>query len=133
MRLTLTLMRKPFLHFGYNRAVSKVLRFLSLKPIKAVEFQLDPFTGNVKSIREAMRYLQGVKILRTNPTIEFRAKVVDDRSEPSLRAKFADGKQYLIKTTNLSGLEVMEQMDRLVQMREPRTAEQIRPARVRGK
>lgn len=75
MRLSAVLqMRKPFLQNGYMRAVSKVMRLLTLKPIKEVEFQFDPFTGNIRSARQAMIYLLGEKIQRTNPTIDIRTK-----------------------------------------------------------
>ena len=119
MHITQTLLRKPHLPFGYTRAVAKVLRLLTLKPIKEFHFQFDPFTGNAQSLREVMFMLQTKKILRTNPQAEFKAIVVDDRSEPTIRTKFADGQQYLIKSKNLSGLEIMEQLDRLAQVNRP--------------
>ncbi|GAV03975.1 hypothetical protein RvY_14328 [Ramazzottius varieornatus] len=132
MRLT-PLLNKPTLRHGYERAVSKVLKLISLKPINEIQFTVDPFTMNIKSARESMTYLSADKVLESNPRLEVRTKVVDDRSEPTMLATFADGKKYLFKTANLTGLEIMEQLDRLSLLREPRNMALIKPPRTRGK
>ena len=132
MRLT-SLLNKPLLRNGYERAVAKVMRLMSLKPINEIHFTFDPFTMNIKSAREAMMFLSSEKLLESNPRMEVRTKVVDDRSEPTMLTTFADGQKYLFRTANLSGLEIMEQLDRLSLLREPRRLELIHPPRTRGK
>lgn len=132
MRLSLVRL-KPYLPGGYGRRIAKLIRLMNLKPITDLHFQFDPFTRNTDSAREALFHLSAEKVQLSNPLIQIKTTVVDDRSPPLLRANFADGGIYLIKTGNMSGVEVLEQVDRLVQLREKRTFAQSRLPRQRGK
>ncbi|XP_055328318.1 uncharacterized protein LOC129581342 [Paramacrobiotus metropolitanus] len=133
MHLGSVLMR-PMVETGYARRIAKLVRIINLKPVDELHFQFDPFfDGKVESIREALRQVSAEKIQRSNPRIDIKTTIVDDRSQPFMRAKFADGGIYKIKTANLTGVQILEQLDRLILQREPRTWEQTRLPRSRGK
>ncbi|BES92348.1 unnamed protein product [Nesidiocoris tenuis] len=93
---------------GLLSAVSKELRTLSLKPVKRVIFQFDPFHEKVEQTRLLMYYLNSKRVNKTNLQCVLRSNVVCDRSDPLVTFKLVSGHDVVFKSKNLSLLEMLK-------------------------
>ncbi|CAL8074018.1 unnamed protein product [Orchesella dallaii] len=105
------LVRKPTGIF--NVIISEVKR-VSLQPVQRVTYTFDPFHENAKTVRDLMFILSFPKIRETNYKCAFKTNVVCDRSEGSVECKLENGKSVLFKTGNLTTLEILQQLNKVV-------------------
>nr|KAG5688775.1 hypothetical protein BaRGS_030644 [Batillaria attramentaria] len=80
-----------------HRSISKLLKSYHLRPVKAMKFSFDPYAGNVD--------------------------VKSDRSDPVMDVTFADGHKLLMKTANLSTLEILDRLWRFCDAKDPKKDE----------
>lgn len=69
---------------------------LSLRNIKRLEVQFDPFHPNASSIRTFYAGVTTKKRLKTNPECVFRAQIVDDNSDPLITVQFKDDHKLIL-------------------------------------
>jgi len=110
---------------GIQSAIAKETRALSLKPVKRIVFQFDPFVEGSKQIRDFMFSIQCSKLIKTNPACVLKTNVVCDRSDPSVAFTLENGSSVLFKAKNLSTLEMFQLYNKhitsLVPKEEPTT------------
>jgi len=99
---------------GLQGAISLQLGLVDLRPVSRVTYTFDPFHPRVEDFRNLMFYLSSPKIRETNHKCVFKTEVVSDRSNPEIHCKLENGKQLLFKTENLSALEILEQLNRIL-------------------
>lgn len=93
---------------GIVSAVVKELSRFSLLPCEKVTVQFNPFHEKAKEIRHFLHYISSRKYTSTNPACSLKAKVVSDSSEPNVTFNFPSGKYMVIKTTNLTTLDILK-------------------------
>ncbi|XP_054269335.1 39S ribosomal protein L53, mitochondrial-like [Macrosteles quadrilineatus] len=91
---------------GITSAIAKETRKLSLKPVKRIVFQFDPFVEESKHTRDFMYYLQSKKVIKTNPNCVVKSNVLCDRGDPSIAFNLENGSSVLFKAKHLSTLEM---------------------------
>ena len=90
-------------HYGYlpyegRRPNNKTEKFqntaqikaIDLKPVKRIQFQVDPLHRRSSSIRQLMTIISDEKVSRTGPKTAINYKFVSDRSEPKVTLTFHD-------------------------------------------
>ncbi|XP_011311399.1 39S ribosomal protein L53, mitochondrial [Fopius arisanus] len=95
-------------YLGPIAAVVKQLKIMSLKPVKTITVQFDPFYKNVKETRQFLHYISGPKILRTNLTCNLKTNIVCDRSEPTVTCDLTNGEKVLFKCQNLETIDILK-------------------------
>ena len=75
--------KDSFVHRGQIKAIN-------LKPVKRIQFLVDPLHRRSGSIRQLMTILSNEKITRTGPKTAINYKFVSDRSEPKVTLTFHD-------------------------------------------
>lgn len=68
----------------------------SLKNIKRLDVQFNPFHPNANSARIFYFRVTTKKYLKTNPECITRAQVVDDNSDPSVTVQFKDDHKLIL-------------------------------------
>ncbi|XP_015114290.1 39S ribosomal protein L53, mitochondrial [Diachasma alloeum] len=89
-------------------AISKQLKMMSLKPVKTITVQFDPFYEKIKETRQFLHYISGPKILRTNLTCNLKTNIVGDRSEPTVTCDLTNGEKVLFKCKNLEAIDILK-------------------------
>lgn len=74
----------------------KELLGYSLKDIRRLEVQFDPFHPNAASIREFWFGITDRKALKTNPQVVTKTKIVCDRSNPLVTVYFNDSHKLVL-------------------------------------
>jgi len=90
-------------HFGYlpyegrfpNDKTEKFqqkaqIKAINLKPVKRIQFQVDPLHRRSSSIRQLMTVISDEKVKATGPKTAINYKFVSDRSEPKVTLTFHD-------------------------------------------
>ena len=99
-------------HFGYLPFEGRVpndrteefqqkaqIRAINLKPVKRMQFQVDPLHRRSSSIRQLMTIISDEKITRTGPKTAINYKFVSDRSEPKVTLTFHDDAELKVPGT----------------------------------
>ncbi|XP_015587117.1 39S ribosomal protein L53, mitochondrial [Cephus cinctus] len=97
---------------GLISAIGKQLKTINLKPLKKITVQFDPFYNNIKDTRQFLFYLSTPKILGTNLYCALKTNIVCDRSEPTITFDLVSGDKIVIKSANLSTLELLQQYNK---------------------
>ena len=90
-------------HYGYlpyegrfpnnkteNYVNKEQIKAINLKPVKRIQFQVDPLHSRSGSIRQLMTLITNEKVSRTGPKTAITHKFVSDRSEPTVTLTFHD-------------------------------------------
>ena len=90
-------------HYGYlphegrfpnnkteNYVNKEQIKAINLKPVKRIQFQVDPLHPRSGSIRQLMTLITNEKVSRTGPKTAITHKFVSDRSEPTVTLTFHD-------------------------------------------
>ncbi|KZC11541.1 PREDICTED: 39S ribosomal protein L53, mitochondrial [Dufourea novaeangliae] len=93
---------------GVISAIAKHLRKLSLKPVKSISIKFDPFGDNALQTRDFFFHITTPKIIATNPRCSVKPQIVSDLSEPLVTFKLLSGDSVVIKSTNLTSLNILE-------------------------
>ena len=88
-------------HYGYlphegrfpnnkteNYVNKEQIKAINLKPVKRIQFQVDPLHPRSGSIRQLMTLITDEKVSRTGPKTAITHKFVSDRSEPTVTLTF---------------------------------------------
>ncbi|KAG7198080.1 hypothetical protein KM043_018248 [Ampulex compressa] len=110
---------------GIISAIAKQLRILNLKPVKRVVVQFDPFHEQAKETRDFLFHISGAKIAATNPNCIIKTNILCDRSEPTITFNLESGDKVLVKSTNLSSLNILEIYNKHVTSLIPPSPEEI--------
>ena len=99
-------------HFGYLPFEGRVpnnrteefqqkaqIKAINLKPVKRMQFQVDPLHRRSSSIRQLMTIISDEKITRTGPKTAINYKFVSDRSEPKVTLTFHDDAELKVPGT----------------------------------
>ncbi|XP_068085656.1 large ribosomal subunit protein mL53 isoform X2 [Anabrus simplex] len=92
---------------GLISAIAKQLRSITLKPIKKLTITFDPFDSNGNHTR-FLFYISSQKILSTNPSCKVKTDIVCNRAEPSVFCSLVNGESVLLKSGNLTALELLQ-------------------------
>ncbi|KAK6167717.1 hypothetical protein SNE40_021681 [Patella caerulea] len=92
------------------RRVGIIMETFHLRPVKSMKFTFDPFTTNVRSIRELLHMVHSPKVVATNDMVALRVDVKSNQCEPVVDVDFADGEKLLLKTKNLTTMEMLEKL-----------------------
>lgn len=93
----------------------KTLAGYSLKNIKQLEVQFDPFHPNALNVREFWAGITDYKQLKTNPQVATRTKIVSDGSDPLVTVHFLDNHKLVLNGKHMESghfLELIEQFGR---------------------
>jgi len=116
-------------HFGYLPFEGRVpndrteqfqqraqIKAINLKPVKRMQFQVDPLHRRSSSIRQLMTIISDEKITRTGPKTAINYKFVSDRSEPKVTLTFHDDAELkaVINMAYLTEHEAIYHMNKLV-------------------
>lgn len=112
-----TLFKKPC--DPVAKATYELLKEFHLKGIKRIEVKFDPFHSSVKSIRDFIFHLSSPRIRQTNIKCVFKTSVVNDRSEPTALVTVDSGHKYLLKTENLTSLEIIQEFYKILTKHSP--------------
>lgn len=93
---------------GVISAIIKELSRFSLLPCEKITVQFNPFHEKAKDVRHFLHYISARKYVQTNPACSITAKVVCDNSEPNVTFNFPSGKYMVIKTANLTTLDILK-------------------------
>uniref|UniRef100_A0A1B6EMK7 Large ribosomal subunit protein mL53 n=1 Tax=Cuerna arida TaxID=1464854 RepID=A0A1B6EMK7_9HEMI len=93
---------------GVMSAISKETKNLSLKPVKRIVFQFDPFVEESVHTRNFLFNLTKKSLIKTNPNLIVKTNVVCDRSDPSVTFSLENGSSVLFKAKNLTTLEMFQ-------------------------
>uniref|UniRef100_A0A1B6LTP7 Large ribosomal subunit protein mL53 n=1 Tax=Graphocephala atropunctata TaxID=36148 RepID=A0A1B6LTP7_9HEMI len=93
---------------GVIGAIAKEARTLSLKPVKRIVFQFDPFVEESVHTRNFLFNLTRKSLIKTNPSCVLKTNVVCDRSGPSVTFSLENGSSVLFKAKNLTTLEMFQ-------------------------
>ena len=90
-------------HYGYlpyegrfpnnkteNYVNKEQIKAINLKPVKRIQFLVDPLHPRSGSIRQLMTLITNEKVSRTGPKTAITHKFVSDRSEPTVTLTFHD-------------------------------------------
>lgn len=75
--------------------ISELFGF-SLKNIKKLEAQFDPFHPNAPNVREFWAGVTDKKALKTNPECVVKTQIVSDRSDPLITIQFKDNHRLVL-------------------------------------
>ncbi|XP_033731427.1 39S ribosomal protein L53, mitochondrial-like [Pecten maximus] len=106
-----------------NRAIAGILKNFQLRPVKKLLFKFDPYSSDVRAIREVMFALHADKILSTNVNCVPKVEVMSDQSEPEMKVDFSDGQNVLFKTTNLTSLDILLKLHQMCTEKDPKKME----------
>ena len=73
-----------------NYVNKEQIKAINLKPVKRIQFQVDPLHPRSGSIRQLMTLITDEKVSRTGPKTAITHKFVSDRSEPTVTLTFHD-------------------------------------------
>jgi len=92
------------------------IKAINLKPVKRMQFQVDPLHRRSSSIRQLMTIISDEKITRTGPKTAINYKFVSDRSEPKVTLTFHDDAELkaVINMAYLTEHEAIYHMNKLV-------------------
>ncbi|XP_063993085.1 large ribosomal subunit protein mL53 [Diachasmimorpha longicaudata] len=93
---------------GPLAAISKQLKLMTLKPVKTITVQFDPFYEKIKETRQFLCYISGRKVQRTNLGCNVKTNIVGDRSEPLVTCDLTNGEKVLFKCQNLEALDILK-------------------------
>ncbi|KAK7091687.1 large ribosomal subunit protein mL53-like [Littorina saxatilis] len=106
-----------------QRGIAKLLKSYHLRAVKSMKFTFDPYGSNVRSIREVLYQMHFPKIVSTNPGALLKVDIKSDRTEPCMDVSFVDGHRLLMKTGNLSTLEVLDHLWEFIDTKDPKKDE----------
>jgi len=113
---------------GLISAILKQARHTNYGAASKLTFAFDPFFEHpsaVKQIRTAQWFMNTDKLKMTNPKVVIRTEVASDRSEPTLSVEMNDGSRILLKTENLSALEIMTLFNEHVSAKAEKKVEEV--------
>lgn len=93
------------------RTRAKFLRELigySLKNVRRLEVQFDPFHSNAASVREFWHGITDRKALRTNPEVVTKTKIVCDNSDPLVKVQFVDNHRLILNAKYLESGHLLQ-------------------------
>ncbi|XP_031848808.1 mitochondrial ribosomal protein L53 [Nomia melanderi] len=93
---------------GIISAIAKHLRSLTLKPVKSINVKFDPFDYNALQTRDFFFHITTPKIFATNPNCTVKPQIVSDLSEPVVTFKLLSGDNVVVKSANLTSLNILE-------------------------
>jgi len=98
-----------YIHRGQIKAIN-------LKPVKRIQFHVDPLHRRSGSIRQLMTILSNEKVSRTGPKTALNYKFVSDRSEPTVTLTFHDDPELkaVFNMSYLTEHEMIYQMNKIV-------------------
>ncbi|XP_021356214.1 39S ribosomal protein L53, mitochondrial-like [Mizuhopecten yessoensis] len=108
---------------AHNRAISGILKNFQIRPIKKMIFKFDPYSSDVRAIREVLYALHSDKILSTNLNCVPKVDIMSDQSEPEMKVDFTDGQKVLFKTKNLTTLDVLLKLHGMCTEKDPKKLE----------
>ncbi|XP_060085276.1 large ribosomal subunit protein mL53-like [Ylistrum balloti] len=106
-----------------KRAIAGILKNFQIRAVKKMFFKFDPYSADVRSIREVMFALHADKILSTNLNCTPKVEIMSDQSEPEMKVDFSDGQKVLFKTKNLTTLDILLRFHQLCSEKDPKKTE----------
>lgn len=96
-----------------NRAQIKAI---NLKPVKRIQFKVDPLHPRSGSIRQLMTLITDEKVSRTGPKTAITHKFVSDRSEPTVTFTFHEDAELkaVFEMSYLTEHEAIYHMNKIV-------------------
>lgn len=92
---------------GLISAIAKQLKLVNLKPLTKVTVRFDPFHDKVIETRDFLFYISSPKVAATNVTCSLKTEIACDRSEPTITCDFETDEKLIVKTENLTALEIL--------------------------
>ncbi|XP_033337735.2 mitochondrial ribosomal protein L53 [Megalopta genalis] len=93
---------------GLISAIAKHLRSLTLKPVKSISVKFDAFNPNALETRDFFFHITTPKIIATNPRCIVKPEIVSDLSDPVVTFKLLSGDNVVVKSANLTSLNILE-------------------------
>ncbi|XP_076434563.1 large ribosomal subunit protein mL53-like isoform X2 [Babylonia areolata] len=106
-----------------HRRIAKMLKMYHLRPVKSMKFTFDPYTSNVRSIREVLFQMHTPRIVNTNQNTYLKVDVKSDGTEPAIDVIFVDGHRLLMKTKHLSTVEILDRLWEFCDAKDPKKGE----------
>ncbi|XP_076299266.1 mitochondrial ribosomal protein L53 [Lasioglossum baleicum] len=109
---------------GVISAIAKHLRTLTLKPVKSISIKFDAFNPNAVQTRDFFFHITTPKIIATNPRCLVKPEIVSDLSDPVVTFKLLSGDNVVVKSANLTSLNILELYNKHItplSTREPET------------
>ncbi|XP_018330231.1 39S ribosomal protein L53, mitochondrial [Agrilus planipennis] len=94
---------------GVSSAITKQLKVLSLKPVKRIQVQFDPFHPKATTARDLAFSLTSSKVTNTNLNCIIKTNIVCDRSEPFIKVDLLENNRSIrFLAGNLTVLEILQ-------------------------
>lgn len=101
-----------------NARLYKQIKRINLKPVKKLNFSLDPFHPSAKSIRHILYHVSNEKVRGTNPKCIYKTDILSDRSEPAIHVHLDetvdDISRITFKTANLTPEDVLTKFNEMI-------------------
>ncbi|XP_043476655.1 uncharacterized protein LOC122507804 [Leptopilina heterotoma] len=117
---------------GLISAIAKQLKAINFQPAKKVTVQFDPFHEGSDSARKFLNYISAPRYKKTNPKCLFKTTIVCDQSEPTITIDLESGEKVVMKSSNLSELELLTLYNKHVTSLVPPPQEE-QPTTTKGK
>ncbi|KAL8580167.1 hypothetical protein ACOMHN_059140 [Nucella lapillus] len=105
------------------RRISKLLRSYHLRSVKSMKFTFDPYMSNVRSIRDVVFQMHIPQVVSSNPNTQLKVDVKSNGADPVIDVTFVDGHQLVVRTANLSTVQVLDHLWEMADSRDPRRGE----------
>ncbi|NP_001177976.1 39S ribosomal protein L53, mitochondrial [Nasonia vitripennis] len=97
---------------GLISAIAKQIKLINLKPLVKITVRFDPFYEKVSETRKFLYHISGPKVTATNISCILKTEIVCDDSSPTVTYSFESGENIILKTSNLSTLELLKVFNR---------------------
>ncbi|XP_078043220.1 mitochondrial ribosomal protein L53 [Augochlora pura] len=108
---------------GIISAIAKHLRHLTLKPVKSINVKFDAFNPKALETRDFFFHITTPKIIATNPRCVVKPEIVSDLSDPVVTFKLLSGNNVVVKSANLTSLNILELYNKHITPLSPREPE----------
>jgi len=102
---------------GLISAVAKQVKLVNLKPLSKIIVRFDPFHENIAETRNFLFFISAPSISATNASCLLKTEVVCDRSEPTIICDFESQEKLILKSSNLTSLELLRIFNKYVSSR----------------
>ncbi|XP_064652882.1 large ribosomal subunit protein mL53-like [Lineus longissimus] len=82
-----------------------------LRGVNKVKLSFDPFHESVNSVRQMVFLMSADRVQMSNDNCKIKTEILSNMSEPQIDVDFTDGRKAIIKTANLSTLEILDYFD----------------------
>lgn len=110
---------------GIQKAITKQIKLVNLKPLTKITVRFDPFHDKTKDTRDFLFYMSSSKIAATNILCNLKTEILCDRSDPVIECDYESKEKLILKSANLTSLELLKIFNKHVSSKVEVTTDEI--------